>query len=136
MDPYHKMKIFFSRKKFTTNNFWPCRIPPFLWEIFKTLYRSSLFGQKIKKVTNVNFNRTTQGLFLSQCLYGSYFTHKHALCTIFTILLTLWNSEEKNGLLIKLFCFSSDFDETWWSCSYPCVLQFHQVFLFRISKCQ
>ena len=46
---------------------------------------------------------------------------------IFTILLTLWNSEQKNGLLIKLFCFSSDFDETWWSCSYPCVLQFHQV---------
>ena len=50
-----------------------------------------------------------------------------ALCTIFTILLTLWNSEQKNGLLIKLFCFSSDFDETWWSCSYLCVLQFHQV---------
>ena len=41
-----------------------------------------------------------------------------ALCTIFTILLTLWNSEQKNGLLIKLSCFSSDFDETWWSCSY------------------
>ena len=33
----------------------------------------------------------------------------------------------ENGLLIKLFCFSSDFDETWWSCSYSCVLQFHQV---------
>ena len=48
-------------------------------------------------------------------------------CTIFTILLTLWNSEQKNGPLIKLFCFSSDFDETWWSCSYLCVLQFHQV---------
>ena len=46
---------------------------------------------------------------------------------IFTVLLTLWNSEQKNGLLIKLFCFSSDFDETWWSCSYRCVLQFHQV---------
>ena len=42
--------------------------------------------------------------------------------TIFTILLTLWNSEQKNGLLIKLFCFSSDFDETYWSFSYPCVL--------------
>ena len=26
-----------------------------------------------------------------------------ALCTIFTILLTLWNCEQKNGLLIKLF---------------------------------
>ena len=36
-----------------------------------------------------------------------------ALCTIFIILLTLSNSEQKNGLLIKLFCFSSDFDETW-----------------------
>ena len=49
------------------------------------------------------------------------------LCTIFMILLTLWNSELKNGLIVKLFCFSSDFDETWWSCSYPCVLLFHQV---------
>ena len=51
------------------------------------------------------------------------------LCTIFTILLTLWNLEQKNGPLIKLFCFSSDFDETCWSCSYPWpfVLQFHQV---------
>ena len=27
----------------------------------------------------------------------------------------------------KTFCFSSDFDETWWSCSIQCVLQFHQV---------
>ena len=49
------------------------------------------------------------------------------LCTIFTILLTLWNSEQKNGLLIKLFCFSSDFDETWWNCSTHWVLQLHQV---------
>ena len=52
------------------------------------------------------------------------------LCTIFTILLTLWNSEQKKGLLMKLFCFSSDFDETWWSCSYRCVhynfTKFHQ----------
>ena len=30
-----------------------------------------------------------------------------ALCTIFMILLTLWNSEQKNGLLIKLFVFHS-----------------------------
>ena len=52
-----------------------------------------------------------------------YITVPPTLCTIFTILLTLWNSEQKNGLLLKLFCFSSDFDETWWSC----VLQFHQV---------
>ena len=35
------------------------------------------------------------------------------LCKNFTILLTLLNSEQKNMLLIKLFCFSSDFDETW-----------------------
>ena len=28
------------------------------------------------------------------------------------ILLTLWNFEQKNGQLVKLFCFSSDFDET------------------------
>ena len=27
----------------------------------------------------------------------------------------------------NFFCFLSDFDETWWSCSYPCVLQFHQI---------
>ena len=27
----------------------------------------------------------------------------------------------------KTFLFSIDFDETWLSCSYPCVLQFHQV---------
>ena len=40
-----------------------------------------------------------------------------ALCTIFTILLTIWNSEQKNGQLIKLFCFSSEFDETWRNCS-------------------
>ena len=40
-----------------------------------------------------------------------------ALCTIFMIQLTLWNSERKNGLLIKLFYFSSDFDETWRNCS-------------------
>ena len=39
------------------------------------------------------------------------------LCTIFTILPTLWNSEQKNRLLIKLFCLSLDFDETWWNCS-------------------
>ena len=50
-----------------------------------------------------------------------------SLYMIFTILLTLCNAEQKNRLLIKLFCFSSDFDETWWSCSYPCVLQFHQI---------
>ena len=32
-----------------------------------------------------------------------------------------------NGLLIKLFCFSPDFDETWWNCSTHRVLQFYQV---------
>ena len=58
-----------------------------------------------------------------------------SLCTIFTILLTLWNSEQKNGLLIKLFCFSSDFDETWRSCSYPCILQFHQ-FASKVNEKQ
>ena len=35
-----------------------------------------------------------------------------ALCTIFTILLILWNSEQKNGLLIKLFMF---FIRFWWN---------------------
>ena len=38
---------------------------------------------------------------------------KHTPCMIFTILLTLRNSEQKNGLLVKRFCFSSNFDETW-----------------------
>ena len=52
-----------------------------------------------------------------------------ALCTIFTILLTLWNSEQKNVLLIKLFCFSSDFDETWWNCST------HRLVLERTVRC-
>ena len=44
-------------------------------------------------------------------------TSSITLCMIFTTLLTLWNSEQKNELMIKLFCFSSDFDETWWNCS-------------------
>ena len=35
----------------------------------------------------------------------SKLAHPCTLCTIFTILLTLWNSKQKNGLLIKLFCF-------------------------------
>ena len=42
-----------------------------------------------------------------------FFNQMCLLCMIFTILLTLGNSELKRGLLIKLFCFSSDFDETW-----------------------
>ena len=53
----------------------------------------------------------------------------YVLCTIFTILLTLWNSEQKNGLLKKLFCFSSDFDKTRWGCSihgYYNFTKFHQ----------
>ena len=50
-----------------------------------------------------------------------------ALCTIFTILQTLWNSEQKKGLLIELFYFSFDFDETWWNCFTQWVLQLHQV---------
>ena len=53
-----------------------------------------------------------------------------SLCTIFTILLTLWNSEPKKLLKIKLFGFSSDFDETWWSCSihmYYKFTKFHQI---------
>ena len=50
-----------------------------------------------------------------------------ALCRIFTVLLSLWNSEQKNGLIIKLFCFSSDFDETWWNCRTHGYLKLHQV---------
>ena len=50
------------------------------------------------------------------------------LCTIFTILLTLWNSEQKNGLLIKLFCFYLILMKLGEGCSYyTCILQFHQV---------
>ena len=33
-----------------------------------------------------------------------------------------------NVFLIKLFCFSSDFNETWWNCSTHRVLQHHIVF--------
>ena len=47
----------------------------------------------------------------------NYDFRRCALCTIFMIPLTLWNSVQKNRLLIKLSCFSSDFDETWWNCS-------------------
>ena len=36
---------------------------------------------------------------------GVAFNEKKLLCMIFTILLTLWNSEQKNGPLIKLFLF-------------------------------
>ena len=56
------------------------------------------------------------------------FPHLQALplCMIVMILLPLWNSEQKNGLLIKLFWFSSDFDETWWNCSTRGYLQLHQ----------
>ena len=42
----------------------------------------------------------------------SYDHQDDALCTIFTILLTLWNSEQKSGLLIKRFCFFIWF---WWN---------------------
>ena len=38
--------------------------------------------------------------------------HWYALYMIFTILLILWNSEQKNRILKKLFCFSSNFDKT------------------------
>ena len=41
---------------------------------------------------------------------------------------------EKWAILGKNFWFSSDFDETWWSCSYPCVLQFRQVLLKSDEK--
>ena len=85
---------------------------------------SSFFHQKKKGV--VQCFRNFKKVKIRYIWYRSVFSNV-ALCTTFTILLTLWNSEQKNGLLIKLFCFSSDFDETRWSCSYPCVLQFHQV---------
>ena len=48
-------------------------------------------------------------------------------CMIFTILLTLWNSEQKKWTINKTFLFFIWF---WWNlvkCSYPCVLQFYQV---------
>ena len=40
----------------------------------------------------------------------------------------------ENGLLIKLFCFSSDFDETWWNCSTHRVRQHHKVLLNSTKK--
>ena len=42
-------------------------------------------------------NRTEE-----EALFGSL---KFALYTIFTILLTVWKSDQKNGLLVKLFYF-------------------------------
>ena len=84
---------------------------------------------KVKKNSNVTL--VTNHL-LKQVLWRKAFIQficdqSISLCTIFTILLTLWNSEQKNGLLIKKFCFSSDFDETWGNCSTHGYLQLHQV---------
>ena len=110
------------------------RVSPNAHHLAKSIYSCSFESVKIKEW---KWNR--QQSALSICAMQSSLTneydmdgfrellalHVHTLYTIFTILLTLWNSEQKNGLLIKLFCFSSDFDETWWSCRYPCVLKFH-----------
>ena len=45
-----------------------------------------------------------QNMIKKRKIYQIYTPHI-PLCTIFTILLTLWNSEQKNGLLIKTFLF-------------------------------
>ena len=58
--------------------------------------------------------------FLAHCNWLNFCIRKSAIIilwkcnirTIFTILLTLWNSEKKNGLLIKLFLFFIWF---WWN---------------------
>ena len=65
-----------------------------------------------------SFSRDSQRLSNRYCTFESVLKEKYtfvvglgppvALCTILTILLTLWNCEQKNGLLIKLFYFSSD----------------------------
>ena len=86
-------------------------------------FENSLNMAKILVILKKNLGDPVLGI-QSQ---NSGFGYPFPLCKIFTILLTLWNSEQKNGLLMKLFCFSSDFDETWWSCSYSLVLKFHQV---------
>ena len=41
----------------------------------------------------------------------------------------------ENGQLVKLFCFSSNFDETWWNCTSQWVLQLHQV-LWKLDEKQ
>ena len=38
-----------------------------------------------------------------------------------------WFKNTKNGPLINLFCFSSNFDETWWSCSTPMCTSFIKI---------
>ena len=74
------------------------------------------FFQPFSNLIFFNLQQQTLSLHTSLQIFKMLKRCEHlhvTLCTIFTILLTLWNFEQKYGLLIKLFCFSSDFDETW-----------------------
>ena len=86
----------------------------FLMEFFKFLF----YFSASKPIFTFEGNWTT---YIAQQVRNMPLKNRtSSLCTIFMILLTLWNSEQKNRLFTKLFfCFSSDFDETWWSCSTP-----------------
>ena len=83
-------------------------------------------GLKMKKIAinNVSSSCCTITSKAKNQRFENFFLH---IARSFATLLTLWNSEQKNGLLIKLFCFTSDFDETGWNCSTYWVLQLHQV---------
>ena len=72
-----------------------------------------------QRLTIYNFLKKKNPLdrFFHKCSSYLCTLSVYALCTILTILRTLWNSEQINGLLIKLFCFLSNFDETGWNCS-------------------
>ena len=91
--------------------------PVDFWKLWNLLEKVFLYITKWDGLAKTGFRK------LCRKFYRIYTKH----CTIFTILLSLWNFEQNTRLLIKLFCFSFDFDETWWHCSYPCVLQLHQV---------
>ena len=63
-----------------------------------------------------------------QELTASLFEEAHKMVLVTTTTYFLWpNSPAPNVFFIKLYCFYSEFNETWWSSSINRVLQHHQV---------
>ena len=44
-----------------------------------------------------------------------------------------WVKNSKNVLLVKLFCFYSDFDENWWGCRFMCTITSPSFFKIGIN---
>ena len=96
----------------------------FIWMCFSRVLDDSVCNSACQSLSHCVFNHPTlhrhthtQISDSTPTWYVLYQGRGIALCTIFTILQTLWNSEQKNAMLIKLFCFSSNLDETWWNIS-------------------